>query len=45
VNVPLEQFNNGLINWGLPTLEASRMWPLQEFPGAIVYRIDPPLSH
>jgi hypothetical protein len=45
VNVPLEQFNEGLRYWKLPTLEADRLHPVREFPGATIYRIDPPLPH
>jgi len=45
VNVPLAQFNEGLRHWKLPTLEQARLRPVRWFPGAIVYRLDPPLAH
>jgi hypothetical protein len=45
VSGPLEQFNDGLREWSMPTLGEGRLQPVQAFPGAVVYRIDPPLPY
>ncbi|MBL8858739.1 MAG: glycosyltransferase family 39 protein [Planctomycetes bacterium] len=45
VNVPLAEFNSGLTEWSMPNLEESQLHHVQDFPGAAVYRIDPPLPY
>lgn len=41
--VPLEEFNAVVGEWDIPPVDDQRLQRVQEFPGAVVCRIDPPL--